>query len=69
MEAIPYVYGNPITPCALADAQGNVSVIMVGHLSKLCLFVPPSSVVRTNRRLSSMRTRRYEWNDFFAQLL
>ncbi|EEP81448.1 conserved hypothetical protein [Uncinocarpus reesii 1704] len=24
----PYVYGNSITPCILADAQGNVSVIM-----------------------------------------
>ena len=25
-----YVYGHPIAPCALTDAQGNVSVVMVG---------------------------------------
>ncbi|KAI1926920.1 hypothetical protein LOZ64_000052 [Ophidiomyces ophidiicola] len=24
----PYVYGHPITPCTLADANGNVSVVM-----------------------------------------
>ncbi|KAI9730556.1 MAG: hypothetical protein M1834_005797 [Cirrosporium novae-zelandiae] len=24
----PYVYGQPITPCALADAKGNVSIVM-----------------------------------------
>ncbi|WEW57074.1 hypothetical protein PRK78_002534 [Emydomyces testavorans] len=24
----PYVYGQPITPCTLADAKGNVSVVM-----------------------------------------
>ncbi|PQE11492.1 Hydantoinase oxoprolinase protein [Rutstroemia sp. NJR-2017a BBW] len=24
----PYVYGHPIAPCAMADAKGNVSVIM-----------------------------------------
>ena len=27
-HAIPYVYGQPIAPCALSDAQGNVNVIM-----------------------------------------
>ena len=25
----PYVYGCPITPCAMADAKGNVSIVMV----------------------------------------
>ncbi|KAH8652639.1 hypothetical protein BGZ60DRAFT_533502 [Tricladium varicosporioides] len=24
----PYVYGHPITPCAMADAKGNVSIVM-----------------------------------------
>jgi hypothetical protein len=24
-----YVYGHPIAPCAMADAKGNVSVVMV----------------------------------------
>ena len=25
----PYVYGNPITPCAVTDPKGNISVVMV----------------------------------------
>jgi hypothetical protein len=25
----PYVYGHPIAPCAVADAKGNVSIVMV----------------------------------------
>ena len=25
----PYVYGEPITPCAIADGKGNVSVVLV----------------------------------------
>jgi hypothetical protein len=28
-QGTPYVYGYPITPCAMADAKGNVSVVMV----------------------------------------
>jgi DUF917 family protein len=30
----PYVYGHPITPVAIADAKGNVSVVMVSPTSK-----------------------------------
>lgn len=26
-----YVYGEPITPCALADGKGNTSVVLVSH--------------------------------------
>lgn len=33
----PYVYGHPIAPCAMADAKGNVSVVMVSFA--LILFV------------------------------
>lgn len=31
----PYVYGEPITPCALADPKGNVAVVMVSTLSHI----------------------------------
>jgi len=30
----PYVYGHPITPVAMADAKGNVSVVMVSITSR-----------------------------------
>lgn len=32
-QGTPYVFGYSITPCAMADAKGNVSVIVVGILS------------------------------------
>ena len=34
-QGTPYVYGYPITPCAMSDAKGNVSIVMVSsHLLK-----------------------------------
>jgi hypothetical protein len=29
LSGTPYVYGHPIAPCAMADAKGNVSIVMV----------------------------------------
>jgi hypothetical protein len=31
-QGTPYVYGYPITPCAMTDAKGNVSIVMVCSL-------------------------------------
>lgn len=32
------VYGHPLTPCALSDARGNVSIVMVNMILEM-IFV------------------------------
>jgi DUF917 family protein len=49
----PYVYGHPIAPCAMADAKGNISVVMVGTQFSCETF--PANVTSTQNPMLAWR--------------